>query len=97
MLANVTRGGDRQIHYVKTGLTTDVEGSVNSTIRAIKQNQIRYSDIGTINDIFNIVGSLVDVFMPVSIDGERPIETLKREFPELIKKEITVPTEENEI
>ena len=75
VLANVTRGGDRQIHYVKTGLTTDVEGSVNSTIRAIKQNQIRYSDIGTINDIFNIVGSLVDVFMPVSIDGERPIET----------------------
>ena len=27
----------------------------------------------------------------------RAIETLKREFPELIKKEITVPTEENEI
>ena len=75
VLAKVTRGTDRQIHYVKTGLTTDVEGSVNSTIRAIKQNQIRYSDIGTINDIFNIVGSMVDVFMPVSIDGERPIET----------------------
>lgn len=75
VLAKVVRGSDRQIHYVKTGLTTDVEGSVNSTIRAIKQNQIRYSDVGTINDIFNIVGSLVDVFMPVSVDGERPIET----------------------
>lgn len=75
VLANVTRGSDRQIHYVKTGLTTDVEGTVNSTIRAIKQNQVRYSDIGTINDIFNIVGSMVDVFMPISIDGERPIET----------------------
>ena len=75
ILANATRGADRQIHYVKTGLTTDIEGSVHSTIRAIKQNQIRYSDIGTINDIFNICGSMVDVFMPISVDGERPIET----------------------
>ena len=75
ILTNVTRGSDRNIHYVKTGLTTDIEGHVNAAIRAIKQGQIRYSDIGTINEIFNIVGSGVDVFMPVSTDGERPIET----------------------
>ena len=75
ILAKVTRGSDRNLYFVKTGLSTDIEGSVNDTIRAIKQNQIRYSDIGTINEIFNIVGSAVDVFMPVSIDGERPIET----------------------
>ena len=75
ILAKVTRGSDRNLYFVKTGLTTDIEGSVNDTIRAIKQNQIRYSDIGTINEIFNIVGSNVDVFMPVSVDGERPIET----------------------
>ena len=35
-----------------------------------------------INEIFNIVGANVDVFMPVSTDGERPIETLKRELEE---------------
>lgn len=75
VLANVTRGADRQIHYIKTGLTTDIEGHVNSAIRALKQNQIRYSDTGTINEVFNIVGSMVDVFMPVSVDGEKPIET----------------------
>ena len=75
VLANVTRGTDRQIHYVKTGLTTDISGHVNSAIRALKQNQIRYSDTGTINEVFNIVGSMVDVFMPVSVDGEKPIET----------------------
>lgn len=75
VLANVTKGMDRNIHYVKVGLTTDIEGHVNSAIRAIKQGQIRYSDIGTINEIFNIVGSATDIFMPVSVDGERPIET----------------------
>lgn len=75
VLTNVTRGADRNIHYVKTGLTTDIEQHVNHAIRAIKQGQIRYSDIGTINEIFNIVGANVDVFMPVSVDGERPIET----------------------
>lgn len=75
VLTNVTRGADRNIHYVKTGLTTDIEGHVNAAIRAIKQGQIRYSDIGTINEIFNIVGASTDVFMPVSVDGERPIET----------------------
>lgn len=75
VLTNVTRGSDRNIHYVKTGLTTDIEGHVNAAIRSIKQGQIRYSDIGTINEIFNIVGSGVDVFMPVSTDGEKPIET----------------------
>ena len=75
VITNVTRGADRNIHYVKTGLTTDIEGHTNSAIRAIKQNQIRYSDMGTINEIFNLVGSTVDVFMPVSVDGERPIET----------------------
>ena len=26
ILTNVTRGSDRNIHYVKTGLTTDIEG-----------------------------------------------------------------------
>lgn len=75
VLTNVTRGADRNIHYVKTGLTTDIEQHVNHAIRAIKQGQIRYSDIGTINEIFNIVGANVDVFMPVSVDGERPIDT----------------------
>lgn len=75
VLTNVTRGADRNIHYVKTGLTTDIEQHVNHAIRAVKQGQIRYSDIGTINEIFNIVGANVDVFMPVSVDGERPIET----------------------
>lgn len=75
VLTNVTRGGDRNMHYVKTGLTTDIEGHVNSAIRAIKQNQIRYSDVGSINEIFNIVGSGTDVFMPMSTDGEKPIET----------------------
>ena len=75
VLTNVTKGSDRNIHYVKVGLTTDIEGHVNSAIRAIKQGQIRYSDIGTINEIFNIVGSNTDVFMPVSIDNDRPIET----------------------
>lgn len=75
VLANATKGMDRNIHYVKTGLTTDIEGHVNSAIRAIKQGQIRYSDIGTINEIFNMVGSAVDVFMPMSVDGDKPIET----------------------
>lgn len=74
ILANVTRGTDRNVYYVKTGLTTDIEGHVNSAIRALKQNQIRYSDMGTINEVFNIVGSAVDAFMPVSADGEKPIE-----------------------
>ena len=74
ILTNVTRGSDRNIYYVKTGLSTDIEGHVNSAIRAIKQAQIRYSDMGTINEVFNIVGSAVDAFMPVSIDGEKPIE-----------------------
>jgi hypothetical protein len=75
VITNVTRGADRNFHYVKTGVTTDIEGHVNDSIRAIKQSQVRYSDIGTINEIFNIVGSAVDVFMPISIDGEKPIET----------------------
>jgi hypothetical protein len=74
-LTNVTRGADRNLYYVKTGLSTDINGHVNRAIRAIKQSQVRYSDIGTINDVFNIIGSTVDVFMPVSPDGEKPIDT----------------------
>lgn len=74
VIAKVTRGSDRNIYYVKTGLSTDIEGHVNNALRAIKQNQLRVSDFGTINEIFNLVGSNVDVFMPMSIDGEKPIE-----------------------
>ena len=75
IITKVTRGYSKNQYYVKQGLTTDVEGPVRSTIRSIKQNQIRYSDMGTINDVFNIPGSQVDLFMPIAIDGERPIET----------------------
>lgn len=75
VITNVTRGADRQLYYVKTGLSTDIEGHVNNAIRRIKQSQLRYSDFGTIHDIFNVVGGNVDVFMPQSVDGERPVET----------------------
>lgn len=73
-IINATRGGDRTTYYVSTGLTTDIEGHVNKAIAAIKQGQLRYSDMGTINEVFNVVGSNVDVFIPQSVDGSRPID-----------------------
>ena len=42
-------------------------------IEAIQQSEIRFSDLGTISSIIGSVGSIVDLFIPQSEDGTRPI------------------------
>jgi len=75
ILIKVRRGSDRTLYYVDNGLTNDIEGSVMEAIEAIQQSQIRFSDIGTITGIIGAVGSTVDVFIPQSSDGNKPINS----------------------
>jgi hypothetical protein len=73
ILTKVRRGSDRTIYYVNTGLTNNVEQSVMNAIEAIQHGEIRVSDLGSIAGIMGSVGSIVDLFLPQTEDGARPV------------------------
>jgi hypothetical protein len=73
ILTKVRRGSDRTLYYVNNGLSNDIEGSVMEAIEAIQQSEIRFSDIGSIAGIIGSVGSVVDLFIPQSEDGSKPV------------------------
>lgn len=73
ILTKVRKGSDRTLYYVSNGLSNDIEGSVMEAIEAIQQSEIRISDVGTIAGIMGSVGSVVDLFVPQSADGTKPI------------------------
>ena len=75
ILIKVRKGSDRTLYYVDNGLSNDIEGSVMAAIQAIQQSQVRLSDVGTIAGIIGAVGSTVDLFIPQSSDGSKPINT----------------------
>jgi hypothetical protein len=74
ILTKVRKGSDRTVWSVSNGLSNDIEESVMEAIEAVQQSQVRWSDVGTISGIIGSVGSVVDLFVPQSQDGEQPIK-----------------------
>jgi len=74
ILTKVRKGSDRTVWSISNGLSNDIEESVMEAIEAIQQSQVRWSDVGTITGIIGSVGSVVDLFIPQSQDGEQPIK-----------------------
>jgi hypothetical protein len=97
VMAKVTRGTDRYNHYISSGLSADVEKGVQDAIFAMQQGQFKFNDVTSINKIFSMVGSMVDLFIPQSQDGVKPIQTeivsgqdidMNEPFLEFLKKSI---------
>jgi len=73
ILIKVRRGSDRTMYFVSNGLSNDIEASVMDAIVAIQQSEVRLSDLGSISSIIGTVGSTVDLFLPQTEDGHKPV------------------------
>lgn len=72
-MQKISRGRDKRVIYVETGLDEDIEGSIQSVVRDIKSKDIQADDLKTITNILRQVGAFEDYFIP-KIDGEVPID-----------------------
>lgn len=72
-MQKISRGRDKRVVYVETGLDEDIEGSIQSVVRDIKTKDIQADDLKTITSVFKHVGAFEDYFIP-KIDGEVPID-----------------------
>ena len=72
-MQKISRGRDKRVVYVETGLDEDIEGSIQSVVRDIKTKEIQADDLKTLTSVFKHVGAFEDYFIP-KIDGEVPID-----------------------
>lgn len=72
-MQKISRGRDKRVVYVETGLDEDIEGSIQSVVRDMKAKDINADDLKTITNILKQVGAFEDYFIP-KIDGEVPID-----------------------
>jgi len=72
IIVKVTRGRDRRIYYIDTGLDADLEGTVQGMIRDMKQDEFSVGSFGadkSMNSMFKQVGIGSDMYVPV-VDGK---------------------------
>lgn len=72
-MQKISRGRDKRVVYVESGIDEDIEGAIQSVVRDIKTKDISTDDLKTITSIFKQVGAFEDYFIP-KIDGEVPID-----------------------
>ena len=72
-IANMTRGYDRRVYYVKQTVDTNIAKTLLNTINQLKKSNFNIRQIENINNIIGISGSLHDYLIP-TLGGEPPIQ-----------------------
>ena len=73
LMMKISRSADHRTFYIDTGLSKDVEGLVMGFVRDIKSKEIKIGDLKSVDNIFNVIGSFHDYFIPQS-NGERSVD-----------------------
>ena len=72
-IANMTRGYDRRVYYVKQAVDTNIAKTLLNTINQLKKSNFNIRQIENINNIIGISGSLHDYLIP-TLGGDPPIQ-----------------------
>lgn len=72
-IANMTRGYDRRVYYVKQSVETNIAKTLMNTINQLKKSNFNLRQVESIQSIFNITGMLNDYMIP-TMGGEAPIQ-----------------------
>lgn len=87
-LANLTRGQDKRVYYVKQTVDTNIAQTLLNTISQIKQSNFGIRQFQNINNILNITGRFNDFVIPTNASGESPVQ-----FGVMPGQDIKTPTE----
>lgn len=72
-MQKISRGRDKRVVYVETGIDDDQEGAIEGVIRDFRSKEIQADSLGSIDTVFKTIGSFEDYFIP-KFDGESPLE-----------------------
>lgn len=87
-LAELTRGQDKRVYYVKQTVDTNIAQTLLNTISQIKQSNFGIRQFQNINNILNITGRFNDMVIPTNASGDPPIQ-----FEIMPGQDIKTPTE----
>lgn len=59
LMMKITRSADHRAFYIETGLSNDVEQTIQGFVRDIKTKEVKLRDLNSVDTIFNSVGQLI--------------------------------------
>jgi hypothetical protein len=73
LMQKISRGRDKRLIYVETGLDEDIEGVVQGVVKDIKSKEIQTDVLKSITTILSSIGVFDDYYIPLT-DGEKPLD-----------------------
>ncbi|PTU25707.1 hypothetical protein DA469_22365 [Bacillus subtilis] len=73
LMQKISRGRDKRLVYVETGLDADIEGAIQGVVKDIKSKEIQTDILKSVSTILNSIGVFDDYYIPL-IDGEKPLD-----------------------
>lgn len=73
IMQKISRGRDKRVLYVETGLDDDVEASIQEVVRDFKSKEIQSDVLKSVTTILKRVGAFEDYYIP-RVDGEAPLD-----------------------
>lgn len=71
----LTKSNDMRVYYIRNaGINKNMVNRVQEIARAIKDRQISFNDLASIQTIFSKVGTYKEAFIPMGKNGEKNIE-----------------------
>lgn len=71
----LTKSNDMRVYYIKNaGINKNMQQRLQDIARAIKDRQISFNDLASIQTVFSKVGMYKEAFIPMGRSGERSIE-----------------------
>ena len=71
----LTKSNDMRVYYIRNaGINKNMVNRVQEIARSIKDRQISFNDLASIQTIFSKVGTYKEAFIPMGKSGERNIE-----------------------
>ena len=74
IIARIGRGQDKRIYYVRQNVETNVAKTLLNVINQIKKGNMGMRQLENMNSIFNIIGKFNDHVIPMSQNGDPPIQ-----------------------
>jgi len=69
----ITRAPDKRIIKVEVGADNDASAAVQNMVKALKQKEVSFSGLGTLDALPDTLTAFDDIFVP-TINGEAPIQ-----------------------
>lgn len=95
-LTNTVRKHDMRAYYIKQGMNKNITQTIMNAAYQLKKTQFNIHDVMDINRTFNMIGKNHEIFIPVSENGDKPIDFdviagdsstgMENEFLEFLKK-----------